>query len=314
MTPPPLPSISGSIQTTSASSTAEAAAAAATTEPPPPASTSTEEDPNDECVLCCYPLPLRRDYSRYNSCCGEIICMGCIIAQKRTLIIGTNVKKPIAGSKEEELEFLTIHRSKRRFLCPFCREPLPRSKKKELNNMLKRIDKYNDPRAMHIVGNFYLYGEYGLPKDLKKAEELHQRAYDLGESLPAYVLAFLCIHDEARMLRYAEEGERRGNYSCLNFPAFRAAKSGNHDEANRQFMIAARAGNDLALSNLKDRFQKKLLSKEDLATTLHAHKAANDKGKSEPREYAMRHKAFEEKRKEQHKNLKRYHSVVADYR
>ena len=38
-----------------------------------------------------------------------------------------------------------------------------------------------------------------------------------------------------------------------------------------------------------------MVSKDDLATTLRAHKTINDAGTSEPREYAMRHKAFEKK-------------------
>ena len=45
--------------------------------------------------------------------------------------------------------------------------------------------------------------------------------------------------------------------------------------------------------------EKKILSKDDLATTLRAHKTINDAGKSEPREYAIRHKAFEKKKSQQ---------------
>ena len=110
-----LPSPSPEIQTTRASSIeydtpAEAAAPAANTETssPPPSI----PDPQDECVLCCYPFPLKLAGSVYHECCGEVICWGCIIAQKRTLIIGTNVMKPIAGSKGEELEFIRILASK----------------------------------------------------------------------------------------------------------------------------------------------------------------------------------------------------------
>ena len=40
---------------------------------------------------------------------GVLICWDCIIAERRTLIIGTNVKKLIqqGSSKEEELEFMS---------------------------------------------------------------------------------------------------------------------------------------------------------------------------------------------------------------
>ena len=101
------------VQTRRATSTV---AAAAPTEPTPPST----EDPHEECVLCCYPLPPTPEESVYQECCGEVICNGCIIAQRRTLIIGTNVKKPIAGSREEELEFSTLLFSKQPMVCPFC--------------------------------------------------------------------------------------------------------------------------------------------------------------------------------------------------
>ena len=77
-----------------------------------------------------------------------------------------------------------------------------------------------------------------------------------------------------------------------------ACKSGNYEAAARQYMIAARSGHDNSMHNLMVCYQDSggsVVSKEDLATTIHAHKVANDKGKSEPREYAIRHRAFEEK-------------------
>lgn len=40
-----------------------------------------------------------------------------------------------------------------------------------------------------------------------------------------------------------------------------------------------------------------VVSKDDLATTFRAHKAANDKGKSEQREYARRHQNFKERKR-----------------
>lgn len=51
-------------------------------------------------------------------------------------------------------------------------------------------------------------------------------------------------------------------------------------------MTVARSCHDILMNKLMEFYQSKLLSKEDIAITLCAHKAANDKGKSEPREYA----------------------------
>ena len=297
MTPPPPPSA------VEYDTTAAAAAAAATTAPPPP-STSTE-DPDDECVLCCYPLSLKENESSYYPCCGQTICNGCIVAQQRTLIIGTNVKKPIKGSKEEELEFMTILASEKVMVCPFCRAEDSTNNKEVLKRLWEQIDEYKDPQAMLALGVFYREGEHGLSKNLKKAEELYQQAYDLGARFAAYNLAKLYteeIPDEARMMKYLEEGVKRGNTHCNNHLGFLAAKSGKHEEAKRQFMTAACFGHDTAMNNLMVCYRApgSVVPKDDLTTALRAHKAINDARKSEPREYAIRHKALEKKLRAEH--------------
>ena len=259
------------------------------------------EDPHDECVLCCYPLPLKGKESRYKECCGEVICRGCIVAQQRTLIIGTNVKKPIAGSQEEESEFMTMLLSEQTFACPFCRVDEPKTEKQHLKRLRKRMNKYNDPKAINLLGDTYLTGNHGLTKNLKKAEELYQRSYDLGDPIAAYDLAELYTKyfpdQQACIMKYLEEGVKRGNTHCNNFLGVRAAQSGNHEEAKRQFMTAARIGDEKAMSNLMINYQVpgSMVSKDDLATTLRANKACIDKRMSEPREYAIRCKDLEKK-------------------
>ena len=286
--PPP-----SAIETTSAPSSAAAAAAAAPTEPPPtPTPPPSTPDPQNECVLCAYPLPIKENESLYKECCGESICIGCIIAQKRTLIIGTDVNKPIKGSKEEKDEFMTILLTERTCVCPFCRTEEPTNKKEMLKRFWERIDEYNDPEAMNVLGSSYLEGKYGLSKNLTKAEELFKRSYDLGNPTAAQCLFELYNHhipdaDKVLMMKYLEEGARRGNLDCMYFMASRAAQSGSC--ATRQYCVAARSGSDIAMQYLMVCYRQGLLSKEDLATTLRAHKAANDQGRSEPREYAMRY-------------------------
>ena len=268
-------------------------------EVPPPSSST--EDPHDECVLCCYPLPIQENESQYHECCGELICNGCSIAQKRTLIIGTNVTKPIKGSTEEELEFKTILCSKLRVVCPFCRAKGPTNQKEFLKRIWERIDFHKDPNAMNLMGHYYLKGERGLSKNLKRAKELFKRSYGLGDPTAANNLAELYsehIPDQALMMKYLEEGARRGHAHCMARLAIRAAQSGDKEEAKRCFMTAARSGHVGAMGSLMATYREdsgNLVPKDDLATTLRAHKTIHDAGKSEPREYAMRYEVFRAK-------------------
>ena len=253
-------------------------------------------DPQEECVLCAYPLPLDGAESNYQSCCGETICNGCIIAQQRVHIIGTNVEKPIKGSKAEEREFMEILLSGG-YVCPFCRAKLARGAKEAMKRVWKQIDDNNDPDAMNMLGKYYEEGMHGLSKNPTKAEELYQRAYDLGHPDAARNLGVYYtnhISNPVLATKYQEEGARRGNAHCMAIMGCNAHQSHNYEEASRLWMTAARLGDDDAMKRVMVSYQRGYISKEDLATTRRAHKAANDAGKNEPREYAKRHKIFED--------------------
>ena len=284
-------------------------------------SPSSLQDPQDECVICCYPFPLKEEETTYKGCCGQLICNGCIIAQERTLIIGTNVKKPIAGSKEEELEFLTMlapeHECVKKpitgseeeerelresddseeldILCPFCRARPSNNDEERLKRLHTRI-KHEDPEAMNMLGGYYEGGKKGLPKNLKKAKELYKRSYDLGNPTAAFNLSLLHdehIPDEVPTKHYTEEGARRGHVGCMCRLADIAYDSGKYEEATRLYMTAARSGDETAMEAIMGYcYQNRDVSKDDIDTTLRAHKAVIDTGKNEAREYAMRHKAF----------------------
>ena len=238
---------------------------------PPPVQKS-----KDLCPICYYALPHIAMHSRYKSCCGESICMGCRIGQHRTLVVGAGVKKPIKGSKEEEREFSLICYSGVPMLCPFCRAEEPDNETEIIKRLNKQIEKYKDPRAMNMVGTYYIKGENGLPKNLIKAEELYKRAYDLGHPIAAHNLYQLQriknVPDEVLMRKYSEEGARRGNIDCMFAVGCSVILSKNTHEATRQFMMAAHAGHDKAMDLLISYYRSELISKEDLATMLRAHK------------------------------------------
>ena len=164
--------------------------------------------------------------------------------------------------------------------------------KETIKRLWKRINKYNDPKAMNAMGSYYLEGLHGLSNNPKKAEELYKRAYDLGYPAAARSLGELYsnhISNPVLATKYLEEGGRRGSVMCMLALADIAHESENYAELFRLCMKLARFGDDEGMENVMEYYRQNLLSKDDLATTLRAHKAANDVGKSEPREYAMRY-------------------------
>ena len=255
---------------------------------------------DEECAICTFPFPLNRGQICYKDCCGKMICFGCIIAQKRTLIIGTNVKQPIKGSKAEEQEFMMILRSKLNIVCPFCNAKKSKDVPEFLKRMHTRIEKYNDPNAMNVLGYSYGKGDVGLRKNLKKAAALFKRSYDLGHPVAAFYLSLLHdkhIPDKVLKKHYAEEGVRRGHIGCMCILGTIAAQSGNRKEAAQQYMMAACSGNKIAMKNVKACYRHKLVSEHDLAKTIFAHEAIIAKGENEAREYVIRHLDFIRKRR-----------------
>lgn len=284
--------------------TAAAAAAAATLAPPPVQEWGT-------CAICCYPLPLNADEIVYNACCGETICLGCIMSQKRTLIIGTDVQNPVNGSTEEELEFERISLSEDP-VCPFCRAEGHEGDDELLKRLFKQIDKYKDPRAMIMAGAYYVEGLHGVSKDLTKAEELYKRSYDLGYPMAAHRLYELFHNhipngDKVVAMKYLEEGARRGLAHSIFQLAHHVYRDGNRGDGTRRFMMAARCGHENAMDTLMKCYRQGLLSNEDLATTRRDYTAAMEAVTSEPREYAKRYNKFVTKLYEtRNMNIKNY--------
>ena len=108
--------------------------------------------PEEDCPICFMRLPTLGTGWKYMSCCGKIICSGCIYAGAVT---GDDC------------------------LCPFCRTPAPSSDDDVINRLEKRMG-VGDAQAMYGLGCFYAYGMHGLPQNRDKALELYLRAGELG--------------------------------------------------------------------------------------------------------------------------------------
>ena len=122
-------------------------------------------DARPDFPICFVVLPIEVDKSEYKSCCGSVICNGCIIAQRRSIAGLKNF-----GKREDcEFEALCILGST---ICPFCRSPDSRGNDELFQRLKQRIDKHSDSLAMVILGQQYKLGLLGLPKCPEKAKEL----------------------------------------------------------------------------------------------------------------------------------------------
>jgi len=99
--------------------------------------------PAEDCPICFLLLPsLDPTGKKYMSCCGKVICSGCM-------------HSPLYDDQGNEVD------NKK---CPFCRTPTPYTDEEMMERIKKRVDA-GDPLAMLNQGIYYAEGLYGLPQD-----------------------------------------------------------------------------------------------------------------------------------------------------
>ena len=230
------------------------------------------QDPpsGEECPICMLPMPhcctgACNLNMVYYTCCGKVICGGCILA---------SFKEMKKGSMKR--------------CCPFCRIPNPKTDK-ELLKRLKNRMKLDDPYAYLYLGCFYRDGSAGLPQDRQKAIEIWKQAAEL-DSVDAH-------YDLGRAYIYGTEGVNRDlekSYHHWKVAAIRGHEKARYalglfEEDNsmklamKHYMIAAGAGYDEALKEVGKGYKTGLVTKDEYASTLRTHQLARDEMKSDQR-------------------------------
>ena len=201
---------------------------------------------------------------RYNSCCGKVVCSGCIHAVEMT-----------SGKT----------------LCPFCRALVPKADEEMINRLKKRV-KVGDAIAIHNLGCDFDEGGYGLPQDRAKALEHWHRSAELG-----YVSAYCNIgcayhngRDVARDIRkaafYWRLAAMRGDAKSRHNLGAKEGRKGNYDRALKHFMIAVEGGNNDSLMMIKQLYTKGRATRDDYAKALKAYQAYLDEIRSDDRDKA----------------------------
>ena len=215
-----------------------------------------------DCPICMIPLPIDAMKSNMHSCCSKLICNGCYVA-----------------NHAREMEMRLQH------TCPFCRKPMPDTDEEENKRRIKRVE-MEDPVATSRNGVYHFEeGNYSEAYDYLK------KAATLGNVEAHYHLSIMYYEgcgvekDEGEFILHAEEAAIAGHpVARHNLGAHEWNTNDNIDRAVKHWIIAATQGYDVSIKQLMDFFKLGLVSKENLAATLRAHKAAVDATRNSQRD------------------------------
>ena len=221
-----------------------------------------------DCPICFLLLPFHDTGRRYKSCCGKMICSGCVYAVLR------RTKKTAIP------------------LCPFCRTPTPTTDKKYIEMIKTRVDA-SDAIAMNSLGSYYSNGSHGLSQDHTKALELYHQAAGLGYAEAYCSIGYAYQHsrgvgcDEKKAVRFYELAAMGGDsHARHNLGAFEASE-GNLKRAAKHWLISAEGGHVGALKNVKLLYLGgEYVTKDDYTTALRAYQKYLNEVKSPQRDEA----------------------------
>jgi len=197
-------------------------------------------------------MPSMISGSVYMTCCGKVICYGCIHA------VQTKTKK--------------------HSLCAFCRTPNANSNEDDIIRLKKRVE-LGDALAMYNIGGKYYLGDDGFPQNYIEALELWHKAGELGYA-PAYT-NIGCAYDyglgvqidKKKAQHYFELSAIAGNEVARNNLGVCERKAGNIDRAIKHYTIAAEGGEAESVKNIQNLFLNGYATKEDYTKALFAYQS-----------------------------------------
>jgi len=231
--------------------------------------------PDEDCPICFLLLPTFTSGRKYQTCCGKVICSGCVYTVRY-----------VSKTKKTAIT-----------LCPFCRVPAHTSDK-EANERDKKRKEKDDPIAIFNLGVYQRDGKYGFRQDRAKALKLWYRAAELGYSKAycsigvAYELG-RCVEVDKKKATYYYKLAAIGGEAQARFNLGRdELQRGNFDRALKHFMIAVRSGQNNSLDTVKDMYSNGHATKEDYTKALQLYQEYLGEIKSNQRDEAA---AFDER-------------------
>ena len=237
--------------------------------------------PTEDCAICLVPISRLNSDTLYKACCGKEFCVACTLENEEA------IKKQNEENGGKKILFT----------CPFCREPKPTTGQELLLQLQSRCLQ-NDHTAFGLMGDVYWKGEWETAKDDLKAFDCWIRAVELGSPDAcvsigtSYDLGSGVAVNKKRAALFQRVGALRGYiYGRQNIGCTEYFDLGNHEIGIRHWKIAAEAGHQDSLSNLRHIYNangkkpgKEFISKEYLDKVRRACREAQEEVKSEERE------------------------------
>ena len=222
----------------------------------------------EDCPICFILLPSLESGRRYKSCCGKVICCGCMNA-------------PVYDNQGKVVDKK----------CPFCRIPFPASDEESRERLMERCEA-GDAIAIHDAGCCYREGIRGFPQDMNKAVELFHRAGELGNAIAynnigsAYLYGVGVEVDEKKANHCYEQAAMRGYVKARHNLGIMEEITGNVDRALKHYMIAVRGGSNDSLKKIKQFYTDGFATKEDYTKALQSFQEYLGEIRSKPRDEA----------------------------
>ena len=207
-----------------------------------------------DCPICMIRIPNLNNGWRYQTCCGKVICGGCIRA-------------PVYDNQGNKVDIVKQNQ------CAFCRVVAPHTMGEANERERKRIE-LDDPIAIFNLGNDYFKGTNGYPQDYVKALELLYRAGELGHAMAYSNIGYAHTYgkgvkiDKTKAIHYYEISAMMGNERARHNLGATEHNAGNMHKAVKHYTIAVRGGHSDSLKKIQQLYLNGHATKDDYTTAL----------------------------------------------
>ena len=171
--------------------------------------------------------------------------------------------------------------------------PPPSSDGDEIKRLRESINNSgNTDACLSLLAGYYQNGSRGLPQDWNKANELYQKAGELGYAGGYFNLGNSYYYgrgvevDKKKARHYYELAAMNGCASARHNIGALEGMAGNNHRAMKLYITAARAGYDDSLYCVKENYMRGFITKSEYENVLRAYQQRQKETKSDDREKA----------------------------